>query len=284
MKLKFAIALCLIVSLLCACGQPNSDIPIEDGVYSENESYKMYIEDGKWYIEFFEPSDAENNSSKEMSGYSEVSPPSPVFDSAADMKEMLTREELPDSLVQQLKATLVGRKRLELCDPNKICELTTPEDFAYDVVGIDVRAYSYRFHKQDSIGVIYSTNKEVYDEAFETEYLNFANENYTITSETTTEDRNARVVYSSTPATNQKHILYKITAGESEIYVVEQYVLRRLDDGGTGTRFSIVSDTIPKRIDIFANDGTNYWYGWFMGFEERPSVEWLSSFRLVPIE
>jgi hypothetical protein len=50
-----------------------------------------------------------------------------------------------------------------------------------------------------------------------------------VTSETTTEERIARVVFSSNSVTDQKHIFYKITAGESEIYVIEQYTLKYHD-------------------------------------------------------
>lgn len=276
MKLKFAIALCLIVSLLCACGQPNSDIPIEDGVYSENESYKMYIEDGKWYIEFFEPSDAENNSSKETS--LEVSPSPPVFDSAADMKEMLTREELPDSLVQQLKAMLDGRKRLELSDPNKICELRTPKGVTYNKVILGVNGYYFRFRKGDFFGVVYCS-KASYDWYFEKNYLKAVGEDYAVHSDTTTEDRSARVVHSSNANCEQKKIFYTISSEKSEIIVVETYVHEFFFDVDEK-----VSETVPYSIELWGSDGTNYWYGCFYGFEERPSVEWLSSFRLVPIE
>ena len=88
-------------------------------------------------------------------------------------------------------------------------------------------------------------------------------------------------MFSSNSVTDQKHIFYKITAGKSEIYVIEQYILKYhdVDDEDEDT-----SDTVPSKIYLYGNDGTDYWFGWFIDFEERPSVEWLSSFGLEPIK
>ena len=273
------IIFCLICSwllTLCACGQPNSDILSEDGIYSENESYKMYIEDGKWYIEFPETS-AVSKDSANMSGTISY----PVFDSAADMKQMLSSKEMPDSMVQKLKAVCVadGRKRLELCDPNKICELTTPEGVLYERVSLYGASYSFRFGKYD-LGYVNCVDEESYDKRFEKMYLNAIGEDYTVYSDAIVEDRNARVVHASNSNCELKKIFYKITVEELEICVVETYVFKFFSN----LVLEKTSETVPLRIDFFGYDGENHWYGWFTGFEERPSVEWLSSFRLTPIE
>ena len=281
-----ALAACVT---LCLCGalvaylfaDPYNNAPvITDGIYSENESYKMYIEDGKWYIELKEEVFDSVISTNDF--YISVVA-RPFYDSAADMKKVLTSKELPDGFIKTCKGWFVedGRKRLEIGDPNKICELKTPEGLTYDAVGVDVTCYGFHFNKGETTGTIYTGNKESYDRSFEKEYVSFPSNGNMVTSETTTEERNARIVFSSNSVTDQKHIFYKITAGESEIYVIEQYILKYydVDDEDEDT-----SDTVPSKIYLYGNDGANYWFGWFRGVKERPTVEWLSSFGLEPIK
>ena len=278
--LAACVTLCLcgtLVAYLFADTYNNAPI-ITDGIYSENESYKMYIEDGKWYIELKEKMFDDVISTNDF--YISVVA-RPFYDSAADMKKVLTSKELPDSFIKMCKAWFVadGRKRIEIGNPNKICELKTPEGLRYDAVGVDVTCYGFHFNKGETTGTIYTGNKESYDKSFEKEYVNFPSNGNKVTGETTTEERNARVVLTSNAVTDQKHVFYKITAGESEIYVIEQYILKYHD-----VRDKDTSDTVPRKIYLYGNNGTDYWFGWFIDFEERPSVEWLSSFGLEPIK
>lgn len=274
MKHRFVVVICLVLSLLCGCGQ--SGQPSKE-IYSENELYKMYKEDGKWYIEFLQPADGEDSNAPSNNN---IAITYPQFDSAIDLANMLKSGNIPDEYIRVLRS---GKSNnvLEISDPNKICDLKMPNSLEYKYVSWHGDAYHFEIEKEDFIGYIdcYDVIQDQYTRKFE-EYQNFPNENHTVTSDITVEDRNARIVYSYTSTCEQKNILYKITAGKSEIYVRETYVIQNLDDELT----FIVSDTIPYTINVWGSDETHYWHGWFMGFKERPSVEWLSSFRLVPIE
>ena len=278
MKRRFIFVICLVLSLLCACDQQSQ---ATQKIYSESELYKMYTEDGKWYIEFLQPADGKVGDAPSTNLTAITYP---EFDSATEFADMLKSGIIRDDCVRYLKR--ISKKNVvEILNPNKICELKTPNsltcanvDWTSDVI------YKFSIRGEEANGYVrcYDFDREQYTKKFE-EYRNFPNENHTVTSDITVEDRNARTVYSYTSACEMKNILYKITAGESDIYVREIYILRYFDEEATSDTFT-VSDTVPDSIEIWGSDGTHCWYGSFRDFEERPSVEWLSSFRLTPIE
>jgi hypothetical protein len=265
-----------VLSLLSGCGhlsQPSKEI------YSENELYKMYTEDGKWYIEFNQATDGEDSY---VLTTNLVGITYPEFDSAADLANMLKSGNIRDDCIRHLKR-ISDKNVIEIFDPNKICDLKTPNSLIYENVDWVSKVYKFSIKAENFHGYVecYDFDQEQYIRKFE-EFRNFPNENQTVTGETTMEDRNAKVVFSNTLACDLKNILYKIASGESEIYVNEKYVLRYFDE--SAHLLDAVSETVPKSIEIFGSDGTHYWRGWFKGFKERPSVEWLSSFGLTPIK
>ena len=277
MKFRMVYIWLVVLSLLCGCSQ--SSQPGKE-IYSEKELYKMYTEDGKWYIEFKRAADEEEG---DTLSHNSIAITYPKFESATDFANMLKRGNIPDEYIEPLRY-ISKNNVLEICDPNKICDLKMPNSLVYEHISWYGDMYHFSIKKEEFRGYVecYDFDQDQYNQKYE-EYRNFPNENHTVTSDIAVEDRNARIVYSYTSTCEQKNILYKITAGKSEIYVIEEYVIQSLDEELTDL-FNIVSDTIPYSITILGSDGTNYWYGWFMGFEERPSVEWLSSFGLKPIE
>ena len=78
-------------------------------------------------------------------------------------------------------------------------------------------------------------------------------------------------------------VVQMIIAEDFESYLKEVYTVKRFGYKPPLT-FGMESETARSIIHIFGTNGTQYFRGTLFGFEERPSVEWLSSFRLVPIE
>lgn len=260
-KLCCLLAVFMIFSLLSACGDTR---------------YKIYNEADKWYISFSDAS------------YRPMSVTGAQVDSAAELKRMLLRKTLPEHIYVVLKLQC-GSDRLEICDPNKMGELTLPEGLSYEYVTWDGKRFVFTIEDGNFSGKITSGDPDNYAYYLESQYLDCFDEdfqeNYPIVSDTKVEDRNARVVYYDTYLSYNKIVLYQITTGETELYIHEEYTARYKPEADPDyTEANKASEVVPKRVWILGNDGTNCWYGWLEGFEERPSVEWLSAFGLELIE
>ena len=271
MKLRVVLAWCVVLSLLCACGGAK---------YDETE-YEIYNKDGKWYIDVSAAIVEEKTDLPSVNNTSTVETHLEL-DSARELKRMLTSGTIPDNFLKAMSD--YGAKRtIEICDPNAVGELKLPDGLTYSHVSWYGTHYAFTIDMSGT-GYIFGVTQEQYTSEFEGEFLNFPNELHTVFGEETEEERNARVVHSVTKNCQMKHILYKITVGDNEIYIKEQYVVKWFAGKNPGKTFGTESEVVPSTIYIFGNNGNQYWYGYLLGFEERPSVEWLSSFRLTPIE
>lgn len=262
MKVRILLVMCLIISLLCACGQ---------------QDYKIYADGGKWYMEFAD----KEYPSYYISDY-------PVFKSVSNLKRTLKRGnlKLSDQQIDSIRSPLKGTEDniMEICNLDHMCELSTPDGVQYADIVWTGGSYKFRFHDNGWRGAVWSTNQEAYDRCFENYYLNAISENYTVSSDTMIVDRNARVVYYTSGGGGQKSLFYKITVGESELYVHEQYLVEYIPGVSLNLVEDEISETIPRNVYIFKSDGINYMYGHFFDLKERPSVEWLSSFHLIPLK
>ena len=271
MNKRLFVMWCLVLSLLCGCGST----PAADEV-----NFRTYQKDNRWYMEFLSPVEDE---SFETSENASIAVSYPCFDHVSDMQKMLKSGKIPEGYVEVL-SNFGKEKTIEICNPNKLYDLTLPNSLIYDNVVWYGDYYSFEFVQEDFIGYIYCVNQEQYNRKLNEVYVGFPNENHTVFNDDMVEERNARVVHSVTNSCQLKTILYKLTLEEYEIYIVEEYYIKWFAGKQPNGRFGRESESAPAKVSILGNDGHNYWFGWFMGFEERPSVEWLSSFRLTPIE
>ena len=271
MKMRILVSMCLVVALLCSCATPT---------LVEHENYKIYKEDGKWYLEDCPDNSSETQKQTEnMKNSSDASMGVmlPKFETVSEMRETIIGGTLSDDQITALRVYNGNENDpLEIYDPYKMLDPAAPGDIKFDYVLLYGDYYSVEFIEKDSLGCVVCCDKETYEKAFQNEYG--LTEKHSIISETIVSDRNARVVLSQTEAAEFKHAFYTVTTKYGgTLYVKEKYVLSYTD---TSTDLK-VSDSIPKAIDIFGSDGENYFYGWIRGLEERPSVEWLQSFGLV---
>lgn len=273
MKIRSLVFLCIIaVILLCFCIARTFD---------KNKSYTMYCKDGKWYLEFYSDAFADDLSevgSGEQFANISIAREYPRFDSISDMREKIKNGDIPDRQIEALKAHSTSNL-LEICDPNDLYDLAVPNKLTYDYIHWYGDAYSFEFDGTDFLGYVVCCDQETFDQQFNEEYVSFLNKNCSVVNDAFVEDRNAREVHYVTHAAELKKVLYNFTTEQSNMYVVESYVLSYFNNDALKIK---TSDTVPNSIRIFGSDGENYFYGWFKGFEERPSVEWLSSFGLVP--
>lgn len=275
MKTRILVSLCLVVTLLCSCATP---APTPTLV--EFENYKIYEENGKWYLEDFPDNSSETEEktdSSENSSNASIGVMFPQFNTISEMREAIIGGTLSGDQITALRVYTGNEDDpLEIYDPYEMRDLAAPNDIKYDYVLLEGECYSFQFEGSDFLGYIVCCDKEAYEKTYQNKYG--ITKNQSIISETTVSERDARVVHSETGAGEFKDIFYTITTKHGDtLYVKEQYDLSYFDE----TRNDKVSETIPQSIRLFGNNGTNYYYGWFKGFEERPSVKWLQSFGLV---
>lgn len=273
MKIKFIVTWCLIVILLCACSTET---------LTSNKKYKILKKDSNFYIEFQSNQTAEEQSENVLSHLSVgISKSYPKFNSISDMRAKILNGDISDEQIAVLQTDGTNNV-LEICNPNNLYDLALPKNLAYDYILWYGDTYSFEIEDDSFMGYVFYSNEEAYNQEFSEKYSDFLMEKHSVISDTVISERNARVVHSMNDAGEFKNMFYTIstTTGDT-LYVKEEYVLRYFGDE-TLTDTYEVSETIPANIRIFGSNGTYYYYGWLKGFEERPSVEWLSSFGLVP--
>lgn len=266
MKTKVIITLLVITTLLCAC------------TAGSNEKYTIFYENGKCYMEFPKDTAATKETDSALSGNIAIEYPS--FDSVAEMKEAILGGNVSDRELYALRVQSTDDV-LEICDPNKLCDLTLPDSVSIRSVTWRGDHYSFGIKGNLARGYVMCVDEESYNQNFSYHYLNYPDSKFhSVNSDTTTSERNARLVDSDTSQVNFKTLLYELpTTSGNTLYVQEQFLLRWFNDPTGET-----SETIPDQIRFFGNWNGNYFYGWLHEFEERPSVEWLSSFGLVSLD
>lgn len=275
MKIKFIAVWCLIIMLLCACSTET---------LVGNEKYKIFEKDGNFYMEFQSNRTVENQTKSESSHLSVcISKSYPKFNSISDMQAKILDGDISDEQIAVLQ-TDGTNNILEICNPNNLYDLALPKNLAYDYILWYGDTYSFEIKDDSFMGYVFYSNEEEYNREFSENYYDSLKK-HSIISDIAVSERNARVVHYMTHTGEFKDLFYTIsTAYGDTLHVREEYVLRYFgDEKVTDKLLDKVSEAIPKSISIFGSNGTNYYYGWFSGFEERPSVEWLSSFGLTPI-
>ena len=92
---------------------------------------------------------------------------------------------------------------------------------------------------------------------------------YRIISQTREEERNADVyIYQKNGSTQKKIITYQLNSDTTEYWVEERY----LKD----------SDVVPYEVHVFGKTDTANFRVFIRNIEERPTVEFLTSFSVTP--
>lgn len=245
----------------------------------EYDDYDLIKENGKTYISLHINDTKEENSPNVEGSYSVALPPPPTFLSVAEMKKSIEKGGLTLATLKSVQERYAQEGVWEICDLDNLYDVRLPDGVS--VKNITMRGTNYTFNLNcqiaDYCGVTYC-DESYYNKEFQEEYLDFPNELQEVTWEETTEDRNATVIYYQNETGQYRCEKYTIPQDERSLYVIERYgMIRYMDDGET-------SDTIPRTVWIFGEENGVYYTVYVHHPTERPSVEWLKSIELVPLD
>ena len=172
----------------------------------------------------------------------------------------------------------------EICDINQLFEPIYPESF--DTYTVKWMFTFYEFHMEDTKSGINVEVRNLRQEVFErliAEMQNWPETLVLYAYVDTTEDvrtereaeRNAMVYYWDTRSGKEKkECIYTIEKDGQIFYVYEQYSLSE----GDGE----FSAEVPQEVSVYGEYNGQYYSVDGSGFTERPSIEWLTSFGMVP--
>ena len=270
---RFIIFTCIIAIALSilGCGKEESE------QLTKAAPYELKEENGKFYILFLEEYLESKKTGNVTSGASTqiAADSARIFSSVTELKNDLETGNLSETILASLSRKAKNGV-LEIPDPDKICDVVLPTGL--DVVSVFWNITSYE------IQLSWDSNKntewtfitvdlegDLYDTQFNKYIVNYADAASVVISDRTIEDRNAREFIYTNNSGKYKQFLYQIESDGRTLYIQEMYRLESNYD-----RF--VSETVPENVQILCKEDGVSWFTYFNGFEERPSIEWLTSF------
>ena len=261
MKLKSLLWVCILLMVLCACSD-----------HAAEKQYTIYKEDGKTYMEFLQK---ESNDGEVSDGTKY-----PMFESAAEMKEKILSGEIPEESISGLREMADDNNTLEIMNLENICELCLPEGMKYNYVRWYVGYYVFdigTIGNGEVWGVVTWGDKDYYDRQYNNRLTHLDFETVKIIEESATADRNARVIHYTNDTGEYRELIYNVTTPKGTVRVQEHYTLDHYGDRVAE------SETVPDAVYVFGDQCGQYFYGYFRGINERPSLEWFASFALDPV-
>ena len=278
LKKVCCLLLCLACVTLAACtpavniGANNANSR-PDGTVTENDIYKIYIEDGQWYM------DVKEEMEPEKGGFFDGPPPVVVFTSLAEMKSDLLTGQFTDEEWEEIKELGSG----ELVNLDTLLTSVYPNTLDSYTIEWDRRGYAFRLVDADS-----ETECQLFEVTTDTAtdktvtYHNWLEhlvsvysylERETVRVETEAE-RNATSYYWTVwDGEEVKDCVYTIEQNDRTFYVHERYSL-------SGS--AIPSADVPQSITMYCISDNQCYKLVVRRLAERPSVEWLTAFDLVP--
>lgn len=243
-------------------------------IFANTTYYTIYTGDQEWHMRFYPQ---RWGGQKVEYKYLDRARTVPLFSSLSEM-----RRALKHGLIDPFYLSSIHEEdKSDVCtiyNLDRLQELIAPKGMEYSFIAFGGDGYNFHFRDQAIQGHVDVCSPRWYEWYMKTYYTGFASDRE-ILSDTTVEDRNARVIESIFESYQRKDILYTIQLDELTLYIREEYLTQCLVD----TPYTVFqSETIPHNVYIFGNDGANTFYGQFSGFEDRPSVQWLTSFALKP--
>lgn len=268
----------LILGIFCGCAKQNnqseqdvSNIP--GNYYIENTDYILSgnATDG-YYVTFlpeYHPS----------SGTTDMQTADIEFDSMQDFAATVVGGDLSD--YQKAKIYTVfprDEKGTMTCDFGNLQEARLPIGMHNKNVSWTGVIYTQSFSSdQSGFGNVAVYPKDKYEEKYQKDYENRLKvPSISIMKEEKISDRDATLIYYNTQLAEMKCVRYVLVDGNKTYVVEEEYFLSAVyvDE-------SLISDSIPYRINMYCTDGTNYYVIDIYHVDSRPTEEWLLSFGLT---
>jgi len=244
----------------------------------KHDNYDVIKEKGRSYISVHANGQGSKETENVGEGY-QIVRSSPAFSSVEEMKQTIEKGELTPELVASIAAYDATDGVWEICDLDNLHDVCLPDSVT--VSKVVLRGIDYKFSlESDSFdsGYLLCCGKSSYDEKFLKEYQGFPDEQQEVTDEKVTEERNATITYYKNYTGEYKCIKYAIQQNEWTLYVIETYILYMR------TGLWEESEVIPRKVTVFAEGDGVYYKMWISKPTERPSVEWLKSIELVPLD
>lgn len=219
------------------------------------EKYTLFWEDGKSYMEYHpgEGNEASDGNALAIAHY-------PTFSSIREMREKLITGDLAEEEITELMRNAPKDSDVvEICNINKLYEATYPKDMTLKRIKLFGTGYSFELDN----GYIICTSKDGYLSEFDRIYNGKGFGGITILSVEKVADRNAEVTRYDNVGTECSWVRYTNETDYGTQYVMEIYM----------------EDTLML-VYIFGTSNGGYYHADFSGLEERPSLEWISSFGL----
>lgn len=257
----------LIESLTAVCVGEQESIPTQTSY--DNNYYSITENEGRYILTPKEPpEDPTGNWCASRAFFY------PQFTSIGQMQqEIITGPISKHELFALCLPSQSENGEIEICNPNKLYECTAPKEFNLEHITWYRTNYTFSLAGDTANGLLYCYDETSYTESFHNNYKDFPG---TLTKQKWTLNRFANVYYCSTSVAQLKYICYEISVGNKKIYIQEEYQLE------IPYSDQPVSDHIPSSIQFWGTENGVYFYGDLYDLTERPSVEWLSQFGLVP--
>lgn len=244
----------------------------------ETEHYYITKNNGKFYLEFKEPSDKEYMNT---CGYIyHIN-----FASLQELYDDFTTGNFTETELDHMRAMEAEREHMRAQHPeiderlgvpnlNRLCEPVLPEDISWDgrVTWYGSHKYLFSISQKSQFSInFYAITKEDFEQQIAL-YTDIEITSYIKNvSVEQIEDRNATVyTIERYSGVNESYWIYDLSSGDKEMIVKESFPRT---DYYTSHRLIVLinEDDCYGFIEIVCND-------------TRPSVEWLSSFGLVPLD
>ena len=249
----------LLVILLLALSGCSKEVEV-----LSNDQYRIMEKGGQYYMELHKP--VGSSSGNALEGTAQA-PYNIQFSSLKELKNAITEGKFTEKQLAHMQENFPRNKsgNVLLCNVNKLYNAAVPE--GVEVGSIHWYGDNYSFMLNED-GRLNFCSKNAYDEFMSSMEVNA--DAVSIVDETTTSDRNAKVVeFKNLLGEPRKRITYSFTANTKTITIAEEY---HLDE----------SEAVPYRIKFCGTDNGVYFTGYMYGFTERPSYEWVTSFGLKP--
>lgn len=284
---QFIVFICLITILftISSCGKNTTGYVESPPPKEETHAYMLKKENDNLYMHFSEEflKKTKNISGIPIEGSVQIAVRKPRFSSVAELKDTIATENFSEDM---LKALVSEAKNgvLEIPYAGEICDMVLPNGLKTETViwgGIWYELdLDWGDNNYDAGYICVDLNGSRYDNYFNNTIVNYTAGAKTVISDRIIDDRNAQEFIYSNNTGKYKKLLYQIKDNGRVLYVLEHYYLDYYNfehfDG-------YLSETTPLFVQTFCQEDGVCWNTCFKGFEERPSVEWLTSFGIKEI-
>lgn len=241
--------------------------------------YLIYVINEKTYMQM-PPNENKNEPIRAESDqhFVEFSVDYPRFETVAEMKEKILSGGIPEESLSGLRAKADEKNMLEICDPDSLFDLQLPNGLEYEYVEWYGTSYKFVLAAGHLFGYVVFCDESGYNKAYDEEFSYYTTfDGVNVLKDDTIAERNARVIHYTNGTGEYIDISYGVATETGEVCVSERYCLKHYFGGIDESK------TVPHTVRIFGDEGDRYFYGWFVGFTERPTLEWFASFALDPV-